>query len=287
MKLNLLPKSVDVTSKAKKAFLFSTLLFIISLVAAFAMAKISGDRVAAAQAKLDEAKPKYDDVVKIAADADAMMTNGRVKQITVNGALAKAMYDYNDKYVELYGFVKPYIPRFFRITSLTASPIDASSCTVTMTGTVKNAQEYADLMLALLRIPGATTVGRSGFSAEDVIVPPLSEVDQNGRPRKESEAPIPDDAVERLAYFENQTVPSGFLSSGSFGDTQAGTVKTVRPNESLITVSVTVPKDIRTPDPRATIRSLAGTGSGAAGAAAAAMPAASGMAPAGGKGDQD
>ena len=267
MKLNLLPKSVDVTSKAKKAFLFSTLLFIISLVAAFAMAKISGDRVAAAQAKLDEAKPKYDDVV--------------------NGALAKAMYDYNDKYIELYGFVKPYIPRFFRITSLTASPIDANSCTVTMTGTVKNAQEYADLMLALLRIPGATTVGRSGFSAEDVIVPPLSEVDQNGRPRKESEAPIPDDAVERLAYFENQTVPSGFLSSGSFGDTQSGTVKTVRPNESLITVSVTVPKDIRTPDPRATIRSLAGTGSGAAGAAAAAMPAASGMAPAGGKGDQD
>ncbi|MCE2767328.1 MAG: hypothetical protein LW628_10525 [Fimbriimonadaceae bacterium] len=271
MKLNLLPKSVDVTSKAKKAFLFSTLLFIISLVAAFAMAKISGDRVAAAQAKLDEAKPKYDDVVKIAADADAMMTNGRVKQITVNGALAKAMYDYNDKYIELYGFVKPYIPRFFRITSLTASPIDANSCTVTMTGTVKNAQEYADLMLALLRIPGATTVGRSGFSAEDVIVPPLSEVDQNGRKSRTAGA----------------RPPSGFLSSGSFGDTQAGTVKTVRPNESLITVSVTVPKDIRTPDPRATIRSLAGTGSGAAGAAAAAMPAASGMAPAGGKGDQD
>lgn len=267
MKLNLLPKIVDTTSKAKKAFVFSLVAVVASVLAAVWMITTSQSRLEAAQKRLEEVKPDYDAVVKIAADADAMISSGKVKQVALNAELAAAMKSYNDRYVDLYGYVMPYIPRFFRITSINATPIDDKTCTVTMTGTVRNAQEYADLMLALLRIPGSTSVGRTGFQNEDVIVPPLTEVDQVGRPRKESEAPIPDDAVARLDYFQNQQVPSGYLNSGNFGITEAGTEKTVRPRESLITVSVVVPKDIRVPNPRGTIQSLQGSGASAAGGA--------------------
>jgi hypothetical protein len=265
MKLNLLPKIVDTTSKAKKAFVFSLLALVGSILAAVWMISTSQSRLDAAQKRLDEIKPDYDAVVKIAADADSMISSGKVKQVALNAELAASMKSYNDRYVELYNSVFPYIPRFFRIVSINATPIDDKTCTVTMSGTVRNAQEYADLMLALLRIKGATSVGRAGFQNEDIIVPPLTEIDQVGRPRKESEAPIPDDAVARLDYFQNQQVPSGFMNSGNFGVTEAGTEKTVRPRESLITVSVVIPKDIRTPNPRGTIQSLQGSATPVAG----------------------
>lgn len=281
MKLNLLPKIVDTTSRAKKAFVLSMLALVGSILAAIWMITTSQARLDAANKRLEEVKPDYDAVVKIAADADALISSGKVKQVALNASLAKVMKDYNDKYVDLYAYVMPYIPRFFRIVSINATPIDDKTCTVTLTGPVQNAQQYADLMLALLRIPNATSVGRTGFQSEDVIVPPLTEIDQVGRPRKESEAPIPDDAVARLDYFENQRVPSGFFGSGNYGITEAGTEKTVKPRESLITVSIVLPRDIRTPNPRATIQTLQGSGTAAPGAALGAPTGAQGGPPTG------
>lgn len=233
-------------------------MFIGSLVAAFAMAKISQDRVALATDKLNEIKPKYDAVVKIATEADTMMAAPQVKQVVTNAALAKSMLASSRIYPDFYDGVKPYIPAFFRITQMSASPVDDKTSTLNLTGTVRNAQEYADLMLALLRIPGATSVSRAGFQAEDVVVPALSETDQSGKPRKESEAPVPDDPLERLQYFTDQSVPTGYLNSGNFGITEPKTTKTVRPGESLISVVVTVPKDLRVPNPRGTIAALGG-----------------------------
>jgi hypothetical protein len=273
LKLNLLPKTVDTASKAKRALFGSILLFLLSIVGAFFMVKISSDRLNVANTRLEEVKPLYDNVVKIAADADAIMARPEVREAVVNTSLAEAMNKSNTLYPDVYDFVKPYIPRFFRITSLVATPVDAATSTVSMTGTVKNAQEYGDLMLALLRIPGSTSVSRSGFSAEDITVPRLTSVDQYGRPRKESLAPIPDDPLDRLAYFENQPVPSGYFASGGFGEMQAGTVKTVRPGESLISVSVVIPKNLTVPNPRATIQSLGGA---APAGGAASVPAAAG-----------
>jgi len=274
VKLNLLPKTVDTSGRAKFALVGGLLVFVGSLLAAFAMAKISQDRVAFASDKLTEIKPKYDAVVKVATEADAMMAAPQVKQVVTNAALAKAMLGASRIYPDFFDGVKPYIPAFFRITQMSASPIDDKSSTLSLTGTVRNAQEYADLMLAMLRIPGATSVSRAGFQAEDVVVPALSELDQVGKPRKESEGPIPDDPLERLQYFTDQSVPSGYLNSGNFGATEPGTTKTVRPGESLISVVVTVPKDLRTPNPRATIQSLgAATGATAAPASNAVAPA--------------
>jgi hypothetical protein len=275
MKLNLLPKIVDTASRAKRALFGSLLLFLLSLAGAFFMAKVSGERLAKSKEEMASSQAPYDAVVKIATEADTMMTQPQVRQAVVNAGLAEAMNKANTLYPDIYDFVKPYVPSFFRITSLNATPIDATTSSVSMVGTVKNAQEYADLMFALLRIPGATSVSRAGFSADDMFVPPLTSTDQYGRPRKESQAPVPDDALDRLAYFENQTAPTGYLASGGFGDTQLGITKTVRPGESLINVSVVVPKNLQVPNPRATIQSLAG---------AAPASAVSASAPAGGGG---
>jgi hypothetical protein len=258
LKLNLLPKIVDTTGRAKRAFFGGLLVFAASCVAAFMMVKISGERLQTSKDSVATAQPLYDAAVKTANDADAIMAKPELRQLVVNTALAKQMNAANRIYPDLYDSVIPYIPAFFRITRLSASPIDATTCTVNMTGTVKNAQQYADLMLALLRIKGAISVTRADFQAEDVIVPPLTEVDQNGRPRKESAAPIPDDPLARLAYFQTETVPKGYFDSGNYGNTEAGVTKTVRPGESLITVSVALPRNIQTPNPRETIRTLAG-----------------------------
>ena len=264
MKLNLLPKTVDTSGRAKFALFGGFLVFAGSLAAAFVMAKTSQDQLDKVNAKLEEVKPNYAKVVAVATEADTMMTAPQVRQVVVNTALAKSMLGASRVYPDFYDGVKSYIPAFFRITQMSASPIDATSSTLSLTGTVKNAQEYADLMLALMRIPGATSVTRAGFQAEDVIVPALSENDQVGKPRKESEAAIPDDPLERLQYFTDQSVPTGYLNSGNFGITEPGTTKTVRPNESLISVVVTVPKDLRVPNPRATITALGAATGGTA-----------------------
>ena len=247
-------------------------MFVGSMLAAFTMAKVSQDQLTTVNDRLTEIKPKYDAVVKVATEADTMMAAPQVKQVVVNAALAKAMLAASRVYPDFYDGVKSYIPAFFRITQMSASPVDDKTSTLNLTGTVRNAQEYADLMLALLRIPGATSVTRAGFQAEDVVVPELTENDQIGRPRKESEAPIPDDPLDRLQYFTDQSVPTGYLNSGNFGVTEPGTTKTVRPGESLISVVVTVPKDLRVPNPRATITALGGATGATASPAAAARP---------------
>lgn len=260
MKLNLLPKIVDTTGRAKRAFFGGFLVLLGSFAGAYYMATTSAQHLADSKAAVDKATPLYARAVATADEADAMMTKPNIRQLVVNTSLANTMMSTSRLYPDLYDFVKPYIPGFFRITNLGASPIDASTCTVNMVGTVSNAQQYADLMLALLRIPGATAVTRGGFVGDDVIVPELTLVDQQGKPRKQSKAAIPDDALERLRYFENDTSPTGYLNSGNFGVLEEGTVKGVRPGESLISVSVVLPRGIQTPNPRATIQTLAGTG---------------------------
>src|SRR2546430_13626538 len=62
----------------------------------------------------------------------------------------------------LFPYTTLFRSQFFRINSITATPNDANTVTVTMNGVIHTAQEYADLMLALLRIPGAQAVSRSG-----------------------------------------------------------------------------------------------------------------------------
>lgn len=271
MKLNLLPKIVDTTGRAKRAFFGGLIVLLASIAGAYYMVSTSSKRLEEANGHVSDAQPLYDKAVQVATSADTMMTKQDLRQLVVNTALATSMKNSSRLYPDLYNFVRPYIPGFFRITNLGATPIDGTSCTVNMTGTVSNAQQYADLMLALLRIPGATAVTRGGFQSDDIEVPSLTLVDQKGWPRRGSKAPIPDDPLERLAYFENETSPTGYLNAGNFGTFEDGTVKGARPGESVIAVSVTVPRNIQTPNPRATIQSLA-SGSAPAVPAASVTP---------------
>lgn len=273
MKLNLLPKTVDTASRSKRAFVMGLGVFAASCVGAFFLATQSQQQLDRANESVQSATPLYNRTVAVAKEADDMMAKPELIQMIRNTALAKEMMAANGRYPELYSFVRPYIPAFFRITSLSANPGGPDSATVNMTGTVRNAQEYADLMLTLLRIPGAVSVSRAGFQAEDMIVPALTEADQKGKPRLPSRAPIPDDPLLRLEYFQNEQTPSGYLNSGGFGGSiEPGAVRTVRPGESLINVSVVVPKNIQTPNPRATIQSLQGTAGTATPASRPATP---------------
>lgn len=261
MKLNLLPKIVDTTGRAKRAFFGGLFILIASIVGAFMMVTTSSNRLAESADSVSKAKPMYDRAVAVSTDADNIMARPAVRQLVVNTALANSMIGSNRLYPDLFDYVKPYIPGFFRITTLGATPLDGKTCIVNMTGTVKNAQQYADLMLALLRIPGATAVTRAGYQGDDVIVPELTLIDQQGKPRKESKAPIPDDGLARLQYFQDEASPKGYLNAGHFGETEYGIEKGARPGESVIAVTVTLPKNIQTPNPRATIQSLAGSAS--------------------------
>ena len=264
MKLNLLPKTAGTENNSRNAAIFATLFIIVCGVAAYMLNASADKRLADAKAEVEAAKPAADKVVKASKDADAAMAVDKVKHVVVNSALAKAMVDHCFAYTKLYKDVIPYVPSYFRLTELSASPVDATNANLNMTGVISTYQEYADLMLALMRIPGAQTVGRAGFQHEDMIVPAVSSVDQSGKPRKPSEGPIPDDALDRLAYFEQKQTPSGYLSAGGFG---AGdeTPKLAPAGKSLISVTVLMARNIQTPNPRATLAGIGSASTPAAG----------------------
>jgi hypothetical protein len=66
--------------------------------------------------------------------------------------------------VKLYNELMPYIPQFLRVRSINAASAGATRATVTIQGYLKTFQQYSDVMIALLRFPGCSAVGRSGFA---------------------------------------------------------------------------------------------------------------------------
>jgi len=149
---------------------------------------------------------------------------------------------------------------------------------VVIQGTISNYQQYADLMLALLRNPMITAVSRTGYVSDEQFVPALVPTDQRGKPRRPGETPIPDDPLERLAYFQSQTQPSGYEGVGNFGSGN-DSVRTAKPGDSLISVTMTVKANMQVPNPRATL-TAGGGGAGGATLPAGGPPTAGG--PAGG-----
>jgi hypothetical protein len=127
-----------------------------------------------------------------------------------------------------------------------------------MTGVLSSYQQYADLMLALMRVQGATSVSRSGYILIDPIVPNLTPEDQIGRPRPENAAPIPDNPLQRLEYFQSQGSTTGFAGAGNFG-TGNDLTRGAMPRDSIVTVTLVVAgHDLRVPDARATLSASGG-----------------------------
>lgn len=272
MKLNLLPTKIATGEKSRSAVIQAIILGVIGIVVAVMLIVLSSQSLSKAKSDEADARTQAQAAVDKAAQADAIMGSDVVNSVARDVNLSKAMMTHNSVYPDLYDEVRRYIPPFFRVTSMSAAPVDDKTSTVTLTGVITSYQQYADLMLALLRIPGATGVSRSGFQDDDAYVPGLNATDQTGRIIKPGQSNLPDDPYARLQALEAQAQAPGYLGAGNFGSSPDLT-RGAMPGESLITVQVTLPKDLQTPDPRATLTQPVGSGGATASAGAAGIPA--------------
>lgn len=255
MKLNLLPTYVSKGKQAATAWIFSILLALLSVVAAVAMILYSKGLKDRAVQLVAERQPEYEKVKALAAKADEIIAQGR--PIMVNTKLAETMQAHNTKYPDLYDQVLNFVPSWFRVRSIQATPAGPGQSTVQISGYLQTQQQYADLMLALTRIPGVASVSRGGYAIVAPRVPKLTEVDQLGRPLRPGEGPVPTDPHERLTYYISQGSVSGFENVSNFGTGDNEAEKGGMPGWSLVTVALSLPTDLMVPDPRGTLGGIA------------------------------
>lgn len=267
MKLNLLPTSVSKEGQQKTAMIVSVLLAALGIIGCVFMIITSKKQLDDAKAKAEEIRPQAEEALRIAQEADTIIQSGT--GIQRNSMLASSMLAHNSVYPNLYREVLGYVPSFFRLTSITAAPVSDTQCSVTMTGVIQTYEQYANIMLALLRIPTATNVTRSGYQNIDKFVPGLDSQDQVGILIRPGQARVPSNPLERLDQMiaDNASGDAGFLNVSGFGSNDPG-AKGPMPDWSQITVTVTltsgevdgkqISRDIRTPDPRATLAQQTG-----------------------------
>ena len=256
MKLNLLPTTVSKERKARSAWFGFAAMAIIGVAGAVFMTITSSKALEEARDAATVARPPADKVSAVAASADEIIKKSQ--GVLRNANLARAMIKHNDVYPNLFDDVKKYIPPFYRINSISATPIDDKSSSVTLIGTIQTFQQYSDLALALMKNPQVVAVTRSGFVSNDPYRPGLIESDQMGKVHKPTDGAIPDDQLERLAYFQSTVKPDGYAGVGNFGldSTQP---RGAMPDASLVTVQLVIARDIRTPNPRATVAQAGST----------------------------
>ena len=221
MRLNLLPASVSKAGQTRTAIIGSTLLLLGFIGATAFLMSSSASALQTAKTEAEDAKPAAEAALREANKADEIAAQGVGLQRNVD--LADALQTHNLKYTRFYRQILPYIPGYFRLTSMSVRPVNENTCNLNLTGVIQSYQQYADLTLALLRIPGAVTVGRSAFTVHDLKVPSLIETDQIGLPHDvtaERKPPLnnlgPD---QQLAYLmaEAQKGSTGFENIGNFG----------------------------------------------------------------------
>jgi hypothetical protein len=259
MKLNLVPTYVSKERQGRTAILGSAAIAIVGIVVAVLLSTSSRKALQSAIQANSDSKGPAATAADTAAQADTILNDPKSVQLIRNASLAEAMNKHSDVFPDFYtNDILPYVPPFYRLTSISAQAIDGSTCSVTMTGTLKTFAEYGDLVLALMRIKGASSVSRQGFSMNQYIVPNLTPNDQTGTPHRINEGPVPDDPVDRLAYYESLgTPPPGYLNEGNYGSGEI-VARGAAPEESLVTVVVTVAKNLQTPEPRETLQSGGG-----------------------------
>ncbi|MBS1708879.1 MAG: hypothetical protein JSS65_09185 [Armatimonadetes bacterium] len=260
MKLNLLPTHVATQSKAPVFAALGATFAVLAIGGAVFLQVSSQADLKDAKEKLASSKQGAADALATANHAEEISKKGEV--INTNLMLAKAMFKHNSAYVELYESIMPYIPDFYRVTSMTASPGGADTSTVTLVGQIESFRKYADVALAFWRTPGVTNVTRAGFQLDDPSRGPITETDQSGSVVKPGEQPLPSDPLDKMDAIiaRANSAPEGYLNTGNFG--QDGGVKGPMPGWSTVTIVLTVSKDLRTPDPRSTLGGSGGGGGG-------------------------
>ncbi|MBL8060286.1 MAG: hypothetical protein JNK63_06180 [Chthonomonas sp.] len=217
MKLNLVPATAKKGAAMKTMVVLSIATVLLSGLATAFMAYQSSAMLAQAKEDAEAARPNAVAAVAYAKRANEVLEKSR--GVTTNLTLAQEMSAHNSKYTRFYTKVLPYVPAFFRVTSISIDPIDANSCRLNMTGVLQTAQQYADLSLALLRIPGAQAISRAGFVTQWDDVPALTAEDQRGLMVRQGQIALPEDPVARMeavsAWGTEQT--TGFANVGNFG----------------------------------------------------------------------
>lgn len=291
MKLNLVPATAKRGAQMRTFVIMSVLLVLLSLLGTGFMIWSSGNRLNDAKAASAAAKPAADEAVAQAQYAQQILDSTAL--VVTNKNLTTEMAEHNKKYTAFYAKAQQYVPSFMRLTSMSVSPVTETTCLLRLGGVIQTAQQYADLPLALLRMPGARLVSRNGFEGTYDRVLPLTEEDQIGlTQRANEEAPLPIDPEERLNELiaRANAGTTGFeniSNFGSFTESSRGAMdrwSNVNMTVLLDSTGLTLPPgwnfDFRVPNPTPTI-----AGSAVQGAAPAAAPAgAAGVPPPGARG---
>lgn len=257
MKLNLLPSSVSRGKQVKGAVFVSVLIALASIAMSVLMVTTSTKHLEIAKAKAMEMKAAVDNDVQIAAQAETIMADPQLSNVIRQTNLARAMNKHNSVYPDFYKRVFPYIPGFFRVNSVSVTPANGGTVTLNLQGVIRDRYQYADLMLALLRIPGSTSVTRSGFTLENPRVTPLNLGDQRGRLIIPGEPVLPEDPIARVNAMINRGSVSHYEGRGNFGAGNPNAPRGAMPGSSLINVSVVMPANLFAPNPRATLAQTA------------------------------
>ena len=215
MKLNLLPTYVGKGRQVVLALFVGVILILVSAGFSFTMITNSHRQLAQVQAQAHDYETPVNSAKDYADKAENVVAP--LKEITRDINLANAMNAHNDVYPKFYNSIFPYIPSFFRITSMAAVPIDPGTVNLTMTGVIKTHQQYADLMLALLRIPNSGAVTRSGFTATFPVVPNVTSADPNPVTRDPNKPVLPKDPLQRLDALIASGGVHAFKPAGGFG----------------------------------------------------------------------
>src|SRR5690242_233518 len=128
MKLNLLPTYVSKEKQSKAAWVIAILVVIVAIGLSLAMITMSAKSLSDAKAAADELRPQADAVVALANQADTIIA--AAAPIITNTNLAQTMIKHNGDYPHLYDTVRPWVPSFFRVTSMSATPNGPTSTTV-------------------------------------------------------------------------------------------------------------------------------------------------------------
>lgn len=255
MKLNLLPTGVGKEKQVKVAVVLAVLILLVGVAGAIFMVIIPAQKIERLDAQIVEERAIYSKLVERAQLANTIITSAQVLIRDYN--LADAMLKHSTVYPDLYDEMNRYYPSFFRVNSTSAQPSSPDTALVQVTGVLKTYQQYADLMLAILRNPNVVSVTRAGFTRTDPFVPQLTPQDQKGKPIRPGDEPIPDNPLDRLNYYIGKGQTSGFTGTGGFGTDDLG-ARGAMPDWSQITLSIVVRKALMTPDPQATLAQSGG-----------------------------
>ena len=257
MKLNLLPHYQDPGLQSKKAIQRGGVGVLCALAVSLFLIFWSGLGLGEAQAEIEALEPEAQLAYRTALRADEIMKGAAF--LTTDLKLAEAIQKQNQNAITLFQEVMEYLPSFFRLTSLNAAPKGEQDAVVVLEGVIHSYQEYADLMLALLRMPDVSKVQRSKPDIKESPVPPLVPEDQIGISVLAGSPRIPSEPLKRMDVMiaeaaKPQSVPPEIKLPTLAGAQEYHQYVKLLPGDSVVKIEMLVKNHkFQVPNPRLTL----------------------------------